>query len=1511
MNPVDTGYVEAHGTGTRVGDPIEVTALHNVFGEGRTKRTPLFVGSVKSNIGHLEAAAGLAGIIKTALMLERGFILPNYDFKQPNEKIPFDKWGLKVPVNQRPWPLGKRWASVNGFGFGGTNAHVVMTKGPLERKTMKEEIDTQVQNKLFVLSANDKVGTERLMQNLGVYLEQRPEVFELDLLNNLAYTLGQRKSLLPWRLAITASTSVELVEILSSGKVFPAKQDAEAIRIGFIFTGQGAQWWAMGRELYERYPIYAVALDKADAHLRSLGAPFSLLEELSKDEETTQINAASMSQPSCTAVQLALTDLLRSWGIQPTAVAGHSSGEIGAAYAAGFITFEDAMTVAYHRGRLIPVLKKKFPALDGCMMAVGAGKDEIVPLLERIPTSIGEARIACINSPSSVTVSGDANAILELQRIIEEVYPGMFARKLQVDTAYHSHHMGGISKEYTQALLSLEAPKPSDVRFHSSLLGRLADSSELDATYWVQNLTCAVRFDEAVQSMCQPVDDFRTGVNFLLELGPHAALQGPIKQILKAVGGPAAKIAYSSALARKKNAVQTAFALTGTLFVKGATLEMGAINFPKPLERAPVVLTDMPRYPWNHQTKFHSRSRFTDIHKFQKEKRSDIIGVLAPYSNELEPTWRNIVRLDDLPWLRHHQIQDLTLFPISGFVVMALEAAAQRASWKNAVYDTLQVRDVNVTNPLMIPEDELEMTITLQPSNDSSSVISDGFRIRSWSKSKGWTEHCTGIVSTEQADTNEVDGIRSQQAREQRFKDKISKIIRSATTSMTAGSLYEPLSDVGVSYGECFQGLQNCQASDLAAVAHITVADTATDMPHHEESRYILHPTLLEQLIEMYWPTLSAKTGLNTVYLPSSIGKVTVSTKLWTIINKPGERLEAFCQPRSPLVELKPNTLSMFAVESQDATEALIEVDNLVISPLVEPRVDIETNAPRELCYKEIWEPVLHSSEIENGMPQSQFDVEIVIVHGDTSLQQGLATNVASLLAEMTGSNPSMGLLSSINAKNKICIFLTEIDQPVLANLDSAEFDVLQKLLTSVHSMLWVVQGAYADSKNPDANMIAGLSRTLRSEGTLMDFVTLDLDAEQLSAENTAKTIVDVLRSSLSSSRTSSETEFMERAGLLQTPRIVNDVDMNAYVHEQIEPPATEPTKFTSVERPLRGIIATPGALDTLRFEDDRIFETPLPKDEVEIQVKAIGLSPHDVHVAVGHNAGNDAIGMECSGIITAIGSGVSSVAIGDRVVAITTRGSLSTVTRARDPFLFKLPDHLSFTMAATIPIAFSTAYYGLVELASISEDESVLIQDAATAAGQAAIVVAQMIGAEVFTTVRNAEEKMTLRDQYNVAEEKIYFTGSDSFIDAILEATTNAGVDVIFNAQSSGEILRTSWSCLAKFGRFIDASTNITHTVEYVPIEKNQVAACVDIASMALERPRKMQRILTDVARLLRYGKLRSSHPIKAYGVSESTTALQALQSENVHGKVVIVPREDETILVSTVQTIATGIFG
>lgn len=1359
---------------------------------------------------------------------------------------------------------------------------------------MKEEVDVQTSERLFVLSANDKTSTERAMQSLGIYLEQRPEVFQNDLLSNLAYTLGQRKSVHPWRIAVTASSGVELVEAISSGRIFPCKQELETPRLGWVFTGQGAQWWAMGRELYQLYPVYASALDKADAHLKHIGATFSLVAELSKDETSTLINAAYLSQPACTAVQLALVDLLESWHIRPDAVVGHSSGEIGAAYAAGFITFKDAMTVAYHRGRLVPILKKKYPSLDGCMMAVGAGQTQIAPLLDSVSPFLGQARIACINSPSSVTISGDGPAVAALQAIIEDAYPGMFVRKLQVDTAYHSHHMDLVAKDYTEALRHLESPTSSKIRFYSSLLGRSATCEELDATYWVQNLTCAVRFDEAVQSMCQPVHDFRTGVNFLCELGPHAALQGPIKQILKHVGGPVSKIPYAAVLARKQNAVHTSLAMAGTLFIKGAVLNMGSINFPTPLERAPQVLVDMPRYAWNHSSKFYHESRITKIHKFHDVPRHDIIGTLASYSSDEEPTWRNVVRLDDLPWLRQYQMQGVTIFPISGFLAMAIEAMAQRAISTGTQWDHIEIGDLAVKSPVMLSEEQLEMTITLrrrqdQPESDASQI----FVIRSWSQSKGWADNCTGNLSLVQID-NEVDGQRSQKLARQHLYSKSVDVVQGATEGVCTHQMYTRLAEIGVTYGTLFQGLKQCHTSSLGSAAQIVSTDTSSEMPHHQETDYILHPALIEQLISMYWPVLAASGSLDTVHLPTSIGKVVLSSLAIHGLRAPGNTLQGICEPNRNVVDSRTNSFSMFAVDRTG--EAVITIENLSTSPIMESKADLELSGPQELCYKLDWEPV-SSPRLTNAEHNSNlsFDADILIVHGETELQDTIAATLSTQLCEIPGISVIRGTIETIAhvAKNRLCLILTELDRPLLATLGAPQFEALKAILTSAQGVLWTVHGGYFGSRDPNANMVSGLSRTLRSEGTLTKFVTIDFDGRRnLQSPEVVSIISQVLQMTLGTCNNIQETEFREMDGHLFTPRINDDDQMNKYVHDEVHPAATEPTSFCDITRPLRATITTPGATDSLVFVDDTRQQHPVSEDQVEIQVKAIGLSDTDI-------ANVSSLGVECSGIVTAIGANVHNMRIGDRVAAITTEGALSTNVRVDSSRVYKTPIHMSFESLATMPIAYCTALYALTKQAQLTEGESILIHDAARPAGQAAMNIAQMVGAHVWVTVNTGDEKQFIMRQFGIAQDRIWFTGGTYFADRIQSVTKGVGIDVVFSTLTDRRALRATWTCLARFGRFVSIVNEQTTAIT-MPPGKHATIFSANIALLTEYRPQVVHRLLADLARMLRYGQIQPLHRIQAFTASEVVAALHHISTADGTCNAVIVPHHDDRVIVS-----------
>ena len=660
LNPDDCGFAEMHGTGTKAGDPIECEAVHNALGQNRNARNPLYIGSAKSNVGHLEGTSGMVSLIKAAMMLDRGLLLPNADFKKPNPNIPLNEWYMKVVTSTRPWPRAKKYLSVSNYGFGGTNAHAVLEKPPPPVETQDDpDKDMDPPHKLFLISANDKESLNTRIRDFGVYFEQRPEVFEKSLFGNFAHTLGSKLSHLAYRVALSATSLDELSIRLAQLKANPTRVLGTPT-ISFVFTGQGAQWAQMGIPLMDEYKVFAESMERADQHLRCLGASFSLIEELRKDNTNSKINSPHLSQPACTALQIALTDLLRSWGVTPSSVVGHSSGEIGAAYAAGVYDLEAAMALSYRRGQMTQLLKSSFPLLQGTMIAVGTGPDAIKPLLKTLK---GYATVACVNSPSSVTVSGDAPAIDELAEILEAKQ--LFNRKLKIDVAYHSDHMKNVAEAYLSSIESIKPSNTATATFFSSVTGQIAQPSDLGAAYWVQNLTSPVLFANALSKMC--VDE-ESRPNLLMEIGPHSALKGPILDTMKNLGSITTKIGYAPTVVRNTNPAQSVQDAAGAAFVRGATLEIKKINFPVSGAETRSFLRDLPRYPWQHGTKYWHESRIAQKHGARDGVRNDMLGAQAFYSNDLEPTWRNIVRLDDIPWLREHKMQGMAVFPIAGYV---------------------------------------------------------------------------------------------------------------------------------------------------------------------------------------------------------------------------------------------------------------------------------------------------------------------------------------------------------------------------------------------------------------------------------------------------------------------------------------------------------------------------------------------------------------------------------------------------------------------------------------------------------------------------------------------------------------------------------------------------------------------------------------------------------------------------------------------------------------------------
>lgn len=459
LDPAETQYFEAHGTGTQTGDPIEARAIAAIFQPGRSPNEPLLIGSVKTNIGHTEATSGLASIVKTVLAMEKGMIPPSINFEKPNPKLALEAWRLKIATGLQQWPAtanGIRRASVNNFGYGGSNSHVILEhrggwplgdalgdgKARINGKTTstngtKGYSVPDHKTKLLIVSARDENACLNMVSNLKEYLEQKRHLDATSFLESLAYTLGQRRTTFPWVAVYPVSYTQgidQVIQALESPKFKPSRTTRQP-RIGMVFTGQGAQWHAMGRELINAYPIFKASLEEADRYLRELGADWSLMDELSRDEETSRVSETGLSIAICVALQISLVCLLKAWGVVPTAVTSHSSGEIAAAYTAGAIGYRNAMAIAYYRS-VMAADKGLRGVVRGGMVAVGLGLEDTERYLERL-TCGGKAVIACVNSPSSVTIAGDLSAVQEVEAMAKA--DSVFARRLKVDTGYHSH----------------------------------------------------------------------------------------------------------------------------------------------------------------------------------------------------------------------------------------------------------------------------------------------------------------------------------------------------------------------------------------------------------------------------------------------------------------------------------------------------------------------------------------------------------------------------------------------------------------------------------------------------------------------------------------------------------------------------------------------------------------------------------------------------------------------------------------------------------------------------------------------------------------------------------------------------------------------------------------------------------------------------------------------------------------------------------------------------------------
>ncbi|KAI1099372.1 fatty acid synthase S-acetyltransferase [Jackrogersella minutella] len=813
----ETAMVECHGTGTPTGDPIETNAVARVFGE-----SGVYIGSSKPNLGHSEGASGLVSIMKMVLALENRTIPPNIRFTTPNPKIPFKEAKLTVPLEPIPWPTSRlERVSVNSFGVGGANAHIILdSAAAFNASTVASNTPTTPQ--LLLYSANASKSLTRMIENYKEWIEKHPNK-----VGDLAYTLALRREHLPHR----------TFAIFNNGIVENAAPPTKAtlkLNVVMVFTGQGAQWPLMGRELLQSNKTFRSTIQTLDQHLKAIMGDtpsYSIEEELLKPARKSRLNTAELSQPLCTAVQVALVDTFKSYGITPTAVVGHSSGEIAGAYASGALTAAEAITAAHYRGA-VTAKQKRAGSMAAIGMSWGDTEKHLVP----------NVTIACDNSPKSVTISGDTKGVKTVVAAIKKSNRDVLAKLLLVDKAYHSYHMAEIGEDYLSLIGQIAGNDPM-VPFFSSVTGKLLKGErDLGSRYWRDNLESPVRFREAVTSLLK----HEVGQNAVfLEVGPHSALAGPLRQIFTEVSSPAP---YVAAMGRNQNCISSLLTAVGKLHSLNVPIDLEAV-FP-----GGSCLPDLPRYPWNHENSYWYEPRICRDWRQRKHPYHDLLGARSLESTDIEPAWRNLFHLSNAPWIRDHKVGEDVVFPFAGYIAIAGEAVRQISE----VNEGFSIRNILVSMALVLGEGKpTEMLTTFRPHRLTTSLNSSWweFTISSFN-GHVWTKHCTGDVTA------------------------LSKSLGPAPVAdglprkVNARRWYETMRKSGLDLGTCFQSLDSIETStnhENRAVGKVINGRQG------DETNYHIHPTVIDGTLQIL--SAAAVNGYARKvknWLPTSIDKLSI-----------------------------------------------------------------------------------------------------------------------------------------------------------------------------------------------------------------------------------------------------------------------------------------------------------------------------------------------------------------------------------------------------------------------------------------------------------------------------------------------------------------------------------------------------------------------------------------------------------------------------------------------------------
>ncbi|MFV8054059.1 type I polyketide synthase [Mycobacterium sp. 48b] len=819
IQPTEVGYVEAHGTGTPLGDPIEMRALAAALTLDRSATNPLLIGSVKTNIGHLEAGAGVAGLIKAALVAKHGYIPANLHLRTPNRHVSLADLKLDIVANGQPFPdYERRIVGVNSFGFGGTNAHVVLAEPPAPSHVGPAAAQApQPPPTVLPISARSEEALVARAGQLARHLAAHPDIT----LRDLSFTLGQRRAHLNHRRTVIADDVADAREQLQAladgGDPATGRTVPVAAKLAFVCTGMGPQWWKMCRGLLGTYPAFTDSMLRTDREL-SRYTGWSLVDELRRDETRSRMAETEFAQPANFAIQLALAEQLSQFGIDPDAVIGHSAGEVAAHHLAGLLTFEQAIEVIYHRSRL-----QQRTSGQGGMLAVGLDVESVMQTIDgRAHEEFGRRiSVAAINSPSAVTIAGDNDLLADIARQLDKA--GIFHRYLSVTVPYHTHYMEAVKDDLFSAFDGLSS-KAATLPLYSTVTGEQLDQYQAGAAYWWQNTRSTVLFEPAIRRMLED------GYTHFVELGPHPVLAA---SIFETAGQT--RVLVTATQRRDHDDSRALLNCVGTLHCGGHDVAWNVVQ-----PRNGARLLKLPSYPW--QTKRFWNETQEAVEALFYEPEHPLLGQSV---SALHPTWEAEFSTVLNAFLADHRVQGSVVVPGAVYVEMAVAAA-------KSIYGSNHSVDNLVLHRAVILDETCDPILRTTLNEADGTLEFAAFTVTADGDSK-WTITATAELNTLPAAPPRHDP-----------PDGCAE----PTASIGGDDFYVRTRSLGFDYGDAFRSVQGVTAGEDWAIADITVPAAVAG----QLDAFRFHPALVDGAFQtLFGAPFLGQEETQEPYLPTRI----------------------------------------------------------------------------------------------------------------------------------------------------------------------------------------------------------------------------------------------------------------------------------------------------------------------------------------------------------------------------------------------------------------------------------------------------------------------------------------------------------------------------------------------------------------------------------------------------------------------------------------------------------------